>query len=66
MADKYPQYKEQIVSAATESFLSGSNWAYAAAVLAVALGALLVATRFPGKAGEESLSAEYRKQDATP
>ena len=64
VADKYPQYKEQIVSAATESFLSGSNWAYAAAVLAVALGALLVATRFPGKAGEAKLSEDYRKQDA--
>jgi DHA2 family multidrug resistance protein-like MFS transporter len=64
VADKYPQYKEQIVSAATESFLSGSNWAYAAAVAAVALGALLVATRFPGKAGEAALSEQYRQQDA--
>ncbi|MGA1038609.1 MAG: MFS transporter, partial [Ilumatobacteraceae bacterium] len=65
VADKYPQYKEQIVSAATESFLSGSNWAYAAAVAAVALGALLVATRFPGKAGEAALSKQYQQQDST-
>jgi hypothetical protein len=65
VADRYPQYKEQIVSAATEGFLSGSNWAYVAAVVAVAFGALLVASRFPGKAGEVALSKQYQEQDSS-
>jgi len=64
VATQYPQYQEQIISAATESFMSGSNWAYAAGVIASILGALLVALRFPGKAAEAQLTTEYQKQDA--
>lgn len=65
VAEQYPQYQQQIVSAATESFLAGSNWAFASALIAVLLGVVLVATRFPGKAGEAALAAEYQKQDAS-
>jgi hypothetical protein len=64
IADRYPQYKDQIVSATTDRFLSGSNWAYIAAVVATVFGAVLVATRFPGKAGEASLVASYEQADA--
>lgn len=65
VAQQYPQYSTQIVDAATSSFLDGANWAYAAAVVAVILGGILVATRFPGKAGEVALEAQYRKEDAS-
>ena len=64
VAEKFPKFKEQIVSAATDSFLSGSNWAYMAALIATVLGAILVATRFPGKAGEAAMQAEYHEQDS--
>ena len=65
VAKQYPTYQEQIVAAATQSFLNGANWAYAAGVVMVALGALLVATRFPGKSGEAALLAQYRGQDVS-
>jgi len=63
VAAQFPQYQSQIVDAATSSFLSGSNLAYLSAVVAVVFGAVLVAVRFPGKAGEETLSLQYEKQD---
>lgn len=65
LAEQYPQYSTQIVGAARESFLSGANWAYAAAIGASIIGALIVVTRYPGKAGESELLREYAAQDAT-
>ena len=64
MAEQYPQYASQIVSAARESFLSGANWAYGAAIAASLIGAVLVWTRYPGKQGEIELLNEYAEQDA--
>jgi hypothetical protein len=66
LAEQYPQYADQIVAAAKASFLTGSNWAYLAACVAALLGAALVAWRFPGKAGENDLLAQYAQQDAVP
>ena len=65
VAQQYPQYATEITSAATQSFLDGANLAYLAAVVAVALGALLVALRFPGKQGEADLMSEYQKEDSS-
>lgn len=65
VAAQYPNYATQIVDAATSSFLQGANWAYMAGVVAALLGAVLVATRFPGKQGEIALEAEYNKEDAS-
>ena len=64
IAAQYPQYKTQIIDAATTSFLDGANWAYLAAVIAAALGALLVGVAFPGKKKEIALSAQYAQDDA--
>jgi EmrB/QacA subfamily drug resistance transporter len=64
VAEQYPQYASQIVSAARESFLSGANWAYGAAIAASLIGAVLVWTRYPGKQGEIDLLNEYAEQDA--
>ena len=49
IAQQNPQYASQITAAAKESFLSGDHWAYTAGIVAVLLGAALVATMFPGK-----------------
>lgn len=64
VSEQYPQYSSEIVAAARESFLSGANWAYAAAISAGLIGALLVWTRYPGKTGEIALLKEYAEQDA--
>lgn len=64
LAEGYPQYSDQIISSARESFLAGSNAAYAAACIAAILGAALVVWRYPGKTQEQELLAEYTKLDA--
>lgn len=64
VAKQYPQYQSEIIDAATTSFLDGANFAYAAAAIAVVIGAILVATRFPGKSGENALIQEYQQQDS--
>ncbi|MGZ6372063.1 MAG: MFS transporter, partial [Candidatus Limnocylindria bacterium] len=53
VAKQYPQYASQITAAAKSSFLQGGNWAYAAGMIAVALGAVLVFFAFPKKDEEE-------------
>lgn len=66
IAARYPDYRQQIIDAATDSFLEGSNWAFVAAVVAVALGAVLVWTRFPRHDAELALAADYRRHDESP
>lgn len=64
IAERYPQYAQQISFAAKESFLKGDQWAYLSGVIAVLLGAALVFFAFPGKENEERLLAEYGREDA--
>jgi EmrB/QacA subfamily drug resistance transporter len=66
VAEQHPKYAESIIEGARGAFLQGDTWAYVAGIVAIALGALLVATRFPGKEGEEKLLAAYAKEDSTP
>jgi DHA2 family multidrug resistance protein-like MFS transporter len=64
---KEPQftgYADQIVAAARASFLHGDQWAYAAGIVAVLLGAALVFFAFPRRAEEQAMLAEFRRQDA--
>ena len=63
VAQQNPQYASQITAAAKESFLSGDQWAYTAGIVAVVLGAVLVATSFPSKQRELELLAAYQAQD---
>ncbi len=62
-ASAYPQYSQQIISGAKSSFVDGANWAYAAGIVAVLLGGVLVAVCFPKQAEEQRLLAEYHTQD---
>jgi MFS transporter, DHA2 family, multidrug resistance protein len=64
-AEQYPKYSNEIIAAAKASFLQGEDWAYAAGIIAIALGAALVFFRFPKKDEEERLLAEYRASDAS-
>jgi MFS transporter, DHA2 family, multidrug resistance protein len=66
VAERYPQYSDQIVAAAKSSFLQGDRWAYAAGIVAILLGAALVFFRFPKKEQEQALLAEYRAADEGP
>ena len=44
---QYPAYSDKIIAAAKSSFLQGDEWAYAAGIVAILLGAALVFFRFP-------------------
>ncbi len=62
-ASRYPEYAEQIDAAAKQAFTQGQNWAYLAGAVAIALGAILVATMFPRRDREQELLAEYAATD---
>jgi MFS family permease len=64
VAGQYPQYSQQILDAAQDSFVSGQKWAYSAGLLMVALGAALVFFLFPSNEGEDAELAAYADEDA--
>jgi MFS transporter, DHA2 family, multidrug resistance protein len=64
VADQYPKYSDQIIAAAKSSFLKGDKWAYTAGIIAILLGAALVAAKFPHQRDEERLLEEYATEDA--
>jgi DHA2 family multidrug resistance protein-like MFS transporter len=67
VAHQYPHYSSAIIAAAQSSFVSGSNWAYTAGIIAILTGAALIFFLFPGKEDEQRLLAEYQAEDtATP
>ncbi len=64
VAKQYPQYASQITAAAKTSFLQGDQWAYAAGIIAVLVGAVLVFFLFPKQDDEEALLARFHSEDA--
>ncbi len=64
VAQQYPQYAAQITAAAKASFLQGAEWAYAAGVISIVLGAAIVFFLFPRKDDESRLHAGYQVADA--
>ncbi|UDY36962.1 MFS transporter [Dermatobacter hominis] len=58
-ATHYPQYSQQIIDAARDSFVKGQDWAYTAGIVAVLLGAAIVFVCFPRREREAELLAEY-------
>jgi DHA2 family multidrug resistance protein-like MFS transporter len=62
-ASHYPQYANQIIAGARTSFLDGADWAYAAGLIAVVLGAAVVFFFFPRHEREQELLAEYHDAD---
>ena len=59
VAERYPEYADAIITAARQSFLDGANWAYAAGIAAMGLGALIVALGYPSRSRERQLVASY-------
>jgi EmrB/QacA subfamily drug resistance transporter len=67
LASRYPSsVQDQIVAGAKTAFLQGDQWAYTAGIVAVVLGAALVALFFPRAAAERQLLASYHGEDAAP
>jgi EmrB/QacA subfamily drug resistance transporter len=64
LAERYPEYKHQIIEAARTSFLKGDDWAYIAGIVAILIGAAVVATLFPRRDQERELIAAYEREDA--
>jgi hypothetical protein len=64
LAQQYPHHSEQIIAAAKSSFLQGDEWAYAAGIIAIVLGAALVFFLFPKNDEERRLLEQYGAEDA--
>jgi EmrB/QacA subfamily drug resistance transporter len=65
LASRYPaSVQDEIVAGAKAAFLQGDQWAYTAGIVAVLLGAALVAVFFPRAAEERQLLASYHGEDA--
>jgi hypothetical protein len=65
LASRYPpSAQDQIIAGAKAAFLQGDQWAYTAGIVAVLLGAALVAFFFPRAAEERQLLASYQGEDA--
>jgi hypothetical protein len=62
-AEQFPQYSQQIIAAARQSFVDGQDWAYLAGIIAVVLGALLVFFVYPRRDAERQLLARYAADD---
>jgi DHA2 family multidrug resistance protein-like MFS transporter len=63
-AKRYPEsIQHTIVEGAKASFLKGDEWAYAAGIIAVLLGAVLVFFKFPKAQDEKRLLAQYHAED---
>ena len=62
-AQQYPQYATQITAGAKQSFLDGADWAYAAGLVAIVAGAVIVFFMFPKREDEEKLLARYHAED---
>ena len=63
VAQRYPKHADQITQAAKESFLQGDRWAYTAGIVAVLVGAALIAMYFPKRDEERRLLAAFHKED---
>ncbi|MFV0316452.1 MAG: MFS transporter [Microthrixaceae bacterium] len=59
-ARNYPQYTDQIIDGARQSFVDGQRWAYLAGIIAVMGGAVLISFAYPSHEREEDLLAGYR------
>jgi Na+/melibiose symporter-like transporter len=63
VAANHPQDADAIIAAAKSSFLDGDQWAYAAGLVSVLVGAALVFFVFPRREREEELRASYLAAD---
>ncbi|MEX0620493.1 MAG: MFS transporter [Solirubrobacterales bacterium] len=62
-AEQYPQYSQQIIEAAKESFIKGEDLAYLGGIVAILLGMALVWFCFPKLNEETRLLATFAAED---
>jgi hypothetical protein len=60
VAKAFPEYAQQILSAASTAFTDGKNAAIAVALALTLIGFILVVTVFPGKKKEDAHYAEIQ------
>jgi len=65
IAQHNPADGAAIISAAKSAFLQGDQWAYAAGLVAVLVGAVLVFFLFPKPEREHELHATYAAEDTS-
>ncbi len=63
IAAAHPQYADQIIAAARDSFLHGDRLAYTAGFVAVLLGLTLVRFFYPDKETEQQLHATWAAEE---
>jgi hypothetical protein len=63
IAQQYPQDANQITAAAKTAFLQGDQWAYLAGIVAVLIGAGIVARFFPRFEREQELLNGYQAEN---
>lgn len=63
VAVQYPQYADQIVSAARQSFVDGQTAAFAVGIVAMLIGLTVVWFGFPTKNAETDLVAGFQRSD---
>lgn len=63
VAERYPQYRDVIISSAKTAFLQGQDWAYGAASVAVVVAAVVVFFCFPKREQERAALAAYAAED---
>ena len=64
VSEQYPQYASEIMTAAKESFLQGSDWAYMAGIVAIIIGGAIVFFKFPKMEEEKRLLGQYQAEDS--
>ncbi|MFI8263832.1 MULTISPECIES: MFS transporter [unclassified Streptomyces] len=64
VAEQHPQYADQIIAAARQSFLHGDDWAYTVGLAAIALGGLLIFFMFPHRDAEQELLRRFYAEDS--
>ncbi|AZG47529.1 Antiseptic resistance protein [Gordonia insulae] len=62
MSERYPQYADQIISAARDAFVQGDTRAYAAAIVVVVIGAIVVFFGYPKHDAERSAMRRYAQE----
>jgi MFS transporter, DHA2 family, multidrug resistance protein len=65
IAMQYPQYADQIVTAAKQSFVDGQQVSFAVGIVSMLIGLAVVWFGFPTKNAETELVAGYHRSDET-
>ena len=62
-AEQYPQYTDQIIEAARQSFLKGDDAAFLAGAAAIIVGAIVIRFFYPSRERENQLLEQYARDD---